>query len=159
MPKYQARSSDRTYPVTATDLAELDLHRTGEGTYHLLRNGKAHHVRVLELDRNEKSVRLTIDGQELFFSLLDARDQQIDALGFSATETVLNKHVYAPMPGLVLKVLVAEGAEVTAGTPLIILEAMKMENVLKAEGDGVVTTIAVNKGDAVEKKQLLISVE
>jgi len=55
--------------------------------------------------------------------------------------------------------MVAVGDEVAADTPLLILEAMKMENVLKSEGEGVVKSIAVTKGDAVEKKQLLIEIE
>jgi biotin carboxyl carrier protein len=63
------------------------------------------------------------------------------------------------MPGLVLALMVKPGDHVTEGTPLIILEAMKMENVLKAEVDGEVKAIPVEKGQAVEKKQLLIEID
>ena len=63
------------------------------------------------------------------------------------------------MPGLVLDVMVAEGDTVEAGTPLLILEAMKMENVLKSEGDGTIKSIKITKGEAVEKRQLLIEIE
>lgn len=159
MPTYQAKTGDRTYPVSDQDLAALDLQRTGPDTYHLLKDGKAFDVKVLQVSRAEKQIKLLINGQELSFALRDEVDQQIDALGFSTAATVINKHVMAPMPGLVLDILVEAGAEVEAGTPLIILEAMKMENVLKAEGDGVVTELHVAKGEAVEKKQLLISVD
>ncbi|MEM1216899.1 MAG: biotin/lipoyl-containing protein, partial [Bacteroidota bacterium] len=67
--------------------------------------------------------------------------------------------VLAPMPGLILDVLVAAGQAVEKGTPLVILEAMKMENVLKAAGPGTVKAIAVQQGAAVDKKQLLIEME
>ncbi len=65
--------------------------------------------------------------------------------------------VRAPMPGMVLKVMVAEGDAVEKGTPLLILEAMKMENILKADADGVIEKVHVREGAAVEKGQLLIS--
>ena len=57
---------------------------------------------------------------------------------------------------MVLNILVAEGQDVKKGDPLIVLEAMKMENVLKSPTDGIVKKIAVNKGIAVEKNQVLI---
>lgn len=67
--------------------------------------------------------------------------------------------VRAPMPALVGSVLVAKGETVKPGQGLIILEAMKMENEIKAHADGVVKEILVQKGSAVEKNELLISFE
>jgi biotin carboxyl carrier protein len=64
--------------------------------------------------------------------------------------------VKAPMPGMVFNVLVSEGQDIKKGDPLIVLEAMKMENVLKSPTDGTVKKIAVTKGVAVEKNQVLI---
>ena len=64
--------------------------------------------------------------------------------------------VKAPMPGMVLNILVKEGDEVKKGDALIILEAMKMENILKSPSDGHIKKIAINKGVAVEKNQILI---
>ena len=63
------------------------------------------------------------------------------------------------MPGLILDVLVSAGDTVAKDDPLIILEAMKMENVLKSAGDGVVKSIEVAKGQAVDKNQILIELE
>ena len=62
----------------------------------------------------------------------------------------------APMPGLLLNVLVSEGDTVKKGDVIFILEAMKMENALKAMQDGIVKEICVKKGQTVEKNQLLI---
>ena len=62
------------------------------------------------------------------------------------------------MPGLVVRIQVELGQQVTAGTPLIVLEAMKMENQLKAPADGTVTEIRVQPGAAVEKGHILITV-
>ncbi|MNF18105.1 2-oxoglutarate carboxylase large subunit [compost metagenome] len=60
------------------------------------------------------------------------------------------------MPGLVLKVLVAENTEVKKGDNLLILEAMKMENILKSSTDGTVKKVLVVQGDKVEKNQVLV---
>jgi biotin carboxyl carrier protein len=60
------------------------------------------------------------------------------------------------MPGLVLKILAEPGQAVNKGDSLIILEAMKMENVIKATGPGTVKAICVNEKDTVDKNQLLI---
>ncbi len=63
----------------------------------------------------------------------------------------------SPMPGLVIKILVKEGDEIKKGDSLIVLEAMKMENMLKAQGDGIVKAIKVQPGNAVVKGEILIS--
>jgi biotin carboxyl carrier protein len=65
----------------------------------------------------------------------------------------------APMPGLVVRVLVEEGHQVTAGQGLVVLEAMKMENELHAPRMGTVSAVLVRKGDQVERGQLLVALE
>jgi len=74
----------------------------------------------------------------------------------SATSDEKMDHVKAPMPGLVLDILVEVGQTINKGDNLLVLEAMKMENIIKASGTGIVKNIKVNKKDAVEKNQLLI---
>jgi biotin carboxyl carrier protein len=63
------------------------------------------------------------------------------------------------MPGLVLNVFVEVGQEVQKGDNLLVLEAMKMENIIKATGTGKVKNIVVNQKQAVDKNQLLIEME
>jgi biotin carboxyl carrier protein len=60
------------------------------------------------------------------------------------------------MPGLIIDLRVKEGDQVKAGDPLLILEAMKMENIIKASGDSIVKSLKVKKGETVEKNQVLI---
>jgi biotin carboxyl carrier protein len=67
------------------------------------------------------------------------------------------KEIKAPMPGLVLKLLVKEGDTVKKNDPVLILEAMKMENVIKSPGDATVSKIHAQEKTAVEKGQLLVS--
>ncbi|MTI94523.1 MAG: biotin/lipoyl-binding protein [Firmicutes bacterium] len=67
--------------------------------------------------------------------------------------------VTAPMPGTVLKVIAAEGDTVSAGQPLLILEAMKMENKITAPAAGTVSEIAVSQGQSVDTGQLLVRID
>jgi biotin carboxyl carrier protein len=67
--------------------------------------------------------------------------------------------IKAPMPGLILEINVAEGAEVKENDALLILEAMKMENVLNSPRDGVIKSISVAQGETVDKNALLIEFE
>ena len=65
----------------------------------------------------------------------------------------------APMPGLVLDILVKEGDKINKGDTLIVLEAMKMENALKAIADATVKKVSVKKGNTVDKNQVLVQLE
>lgn len=63
------------------------------------------------------------------------------------------------MPGLVVAIHVAEGEPVKAGQPLAVVEAMKMENVLRAERDGTVAKVAAKKGDSLAVDQVILEFE
>jgi len=66
--------------------------------------------------------------------------------------------VYAPLPGLILDVMIKEGDVVNAGQNLILMEAMKMENQIQAPHDGIINKVYVKKGDSIEEEQLLIEI-
>ena len=88
----------------------------------------------------------------------DERSRHIRLLAAAGQGVAGQTTLKAPMPGLVLRVLVVVGDQVAAGAPLLALEAMKMENELKAAGPGVVTAVLVTPGQAVEKGQKLLEV-
>jgi propionyl-CoA carboxylase alpha chain len=77
-----------------------------------------------------------------------AREAELAALMPMKAAADMSKFLLCPMPGLVKAVQVSEGAEVKAGDPLAIVEAMKMENVLRAERDGVVKSIKARPGES-----------
>jgi biotin carboxyl carrier protein len=86
----------------------------------------------------------------------DEVDQQILKMNLKSKKTNLLLELKAPMPGVVRQVHFKNGDAVVKGDALIILEAMKMENVLRAPFDGIVGEISVKPGEAVEKNQLLL---
>ena len=65
----------------------------------------------------------------------------------------------APMPGKIIEILVEEGSEVIAGEPILILEAMKMQNEISSQANGIVKKIAIRKNDSVMKDDLLMEID
>jgi biotin carboxyl carrier protein len=111
---------------------------------------------------------ITIDGQSVSFSLngrfveTTVKDEQellLEKLGFSTEKAGSAGNLSAPMPGKILELMVAEGDEVNEGDPVIILEAMKMENELKSPATGIVVKVDVKPNDNVEKNQSLLEIE
>jgi len=72
--------------------------------------------------------------------------------------TAREENASAPMPGQVLKILVKAGDRISAGDPLVILEAMKMEQTLRATMDGVVEAVRVKQGDVVAPGDVLVHI-
>ncbi|MFN4233882.1 MAG: acetyl-CoA carboxylase biotin carboxyl carrier protein subunit [Bacteroidia bacterium] len=137
----------------------LDVFKIKEGSFHVLENNKSYNIEVVSANYEEKQLVLLVNGNKYTINLRDKYDELLKSLGMDNLMANKVNELKAPMPGLVLDIFVAPGTVVKKGDPVIVLEAMKMENVLKAAGDGVVKKIAVEKKQAVEKNQLLISFE
>ncbi len=135
---------------------ELDVHESKEGSYHVLHNNKSYNIEVVELDNENNSVTLNINGQNYTSKVNTEIDILLKKLGMDNLTSKKVNELKAPMPGLVFKILVDVGQEVKEGDNLMILEAMKMENNLKSPTTGKIIEIAVDEGDAVEKNQILI---
>ena len=118
-----------------------------------------YNISVESFDPNSKSYTLSVNDVPIQLALKNGLDQLIDQLGLKSKKEEDVSQVLAPMPGLVIDVSVSVGDEVQKDDPLLVLEAMKMENVLKSKGSGIVKKIHVNKQDKVEKAQLLIEFE
>ncbi|MDF9795530.1 biotin carboxyl carrier protein [Catalinimonas alkaloidigena] len=130
-----------------------------EHTFHLLHEHRSYKIEVVKSDYSRKDFLLKINGRQIPVKLQDRFDQLIEAMGMQAADELADKEILAPMPGLVLQFHVNEGDEVKKGSPLLTLEAMKMENVLKSPGDGKVAKIHVEAGKSVEKNQLMVVLE
>lgn len=100
--------------------------------------------------------RLLVNGKELEARLVDPRDRRHGAGGAGEGG---HRDIKAAMPGKVVKVLVEAGQAVEAGTGLLILEAMKMQNEVRATAAGHVGAIRVNIGDTVASGQVLVTLE
>jgi biotin carboxyl carrier protein len=133
-----------------------DLIKVNDYQFHLIKNGTSYNVDVIKLNALEKTIVIKVNSQKFSLQLKDKYDELLHSLGLDAMASKKINEIKAPMPGMVLNILVAEGQEVKKGDALLILEAMKMENILKSPSDGVIKKIVAIKGHAVEKNQLLI---
>ena len=111
----------------------------------------------MSFDSVLKSIEIKVEGQRFRLNVKDKYDLLLEKLGLDHLDSSQARSLTSPMPGMILEVAVKKGDKVKKGDTLIILEAMKMENVLKAGADGIVDQCLVKKGDATEKNEVLIS--
>ncbi|HKW40429.1 MAG TPA: acetyl-CoA carboxylase biotin carboxyl carrier protein subunit [Gemmatimonadales bacterium] len=138
----------------------IDAHLVGvSGTplYHLLLGSESWTVAAQSLEGVGRWA-LGAVGERVEVAAVDERARQVAALRAQVAAPRGGAIVVAPMPGLVVRVEVAVGQRVEAGTGLVVVEAMKMENELRAARAGVVETIHVAVGQAVEKGASLVTV-
>ncbi|NSL90050.1 biotin/lipoyl-containing protein [Chitinophaga solisilvae] len=129
------------------------------GDYSIIMDGHSYQAQVLKVDKDTKTVVLQINQQQFEISIEEPIDQLLASMGIKDALTKKINDIKAPMPGLVLKVLVTPGQAIRKGDPVLILEAMKMENVFKATADAVVKEVKVTERTAVEKGEVLIVLE
>ncbi|MBX0291239.1 biotin/lipoyl-binding protein [Hymenobacter sp. HSC-4F20] len=133
-----------------------DLTPLGDGRYHILYNSQSYTAELVAIDYTAKTLALKLNGQRLELQAKDRFDLLLDKLGMSNAAASKVNELKAPMPGLIVDIRVAPGQAVQKGDPLLVLEAMKMENILKAPGDGTVAAIKVSLRDNVTKGQVLV---
>ena len=152
-----AIQTDQNQIIVDDAVIELDRIILNENTAHILYQNKSYLIEIVDSNKEDKSAVIKINGNIYTLNLEDQYDQLLKQLGMDSLAVSKILQIKAPMPGLVLSVLVSDGDEVKKGDNLLVLEAMKMENMIKSPTDGIVKNIAIIKGDKVEKNQLLIS--
>jgi biotin carboxyl carrier protein len=140
-------------------IVEANWQKIGDQKYHLIYNNVSYTVELLQSDDSAKELTVLVNGIKHQVSLSNKYDELLKQLGMDKLAGAKVNDVKAPMPGMVLRLHVKEGDMIKKGDALLVLEAMKMENVIKAAGDGVVKKINISEKTAVEKNQVLIVLE
>jgi len=133
-----------------------DMIPSAPGHFHILHENKSYRAEIEKAEPGSKNFSIKINGKRYPVQVKDKIDLLLEQMGIQAGAAGKVNALKAPMPGLIIDLKIQEGQPVTAGDPLLVLEAMKMENVIKSSGDGIVKSIKVKKGDSVEKGQLLV---
>lgn len=137
--------------------ASYSLEKISGQRYHLIFEYQSFEVELVGHNRDEKTIMVKLGNKEIQFEYKTETDILLESMGFEISKSAVLREFKAPMPGLVVDILVNEGDNISKGDALMVLEAMKMENILKSPGDAVIKKIEVSKGAAVEKNQKLIS--
>lgn len=136
-----------------------DIQWTSASEASILMNNKSYTAQIEKIDRDSKEVVLRINGNRMVLAIREDIDLLLEKMGINMAAGLKAAPLKAPMPGLVLKILVSPGQQVQKGDPLLILEAMKMENVLKATAPATIKAIRAEERTAVEKGTVLIEME
>lgn len=123
---------------------------------HLIKGSESIEAELLSIDHETKSLQIRLGYQTATLELKDRFDLLLEKMGMNSLGSGSIKDIKAPMPGLILDLKVNPGDVVKKGDVVLILEAMKMENIIKSPGDGVVKEVKVNLKQSVEKNQVLI---
>ena len=136
-----------------------DLQPRGNSAWHLILNNRSYNVRLIDQNAVEHTLTFLINNRSYTLAVRDQFDELLDKMGMSVDDTAHLNELKAPMPGLVVDIVAEPGTAVEKGDTLLILEAMKMENVIKASGAATVKALHIEKGQSVEKNQLLMTFE
>jgi biotin carboxyl carrier protein len=127
--------------------------------FDITHNGVVFHGEIMTDDSENRALTVKINHRVFQVKRKGELDEIIASLGFDKPKIRKLKELAAPMPGRVTSIHIELGQAIQPGDPILSLEAMKMENVLKAEGIGVVSAINIQQGDVVEKGSVLVSFE
>ncbi len=138
------------------EAVDVNIEQAGVDTlYSVLFGGRSYELLI---EPNRYTYDIMLKGEFYSVQVEDERSRRVNA----SRKMVLPEGelaVVAPIPGLVVKVLVAEGDEIEEGQPLVLLEAMKMENELRALRPGKVKQVKVAAGQRVEQNAVLLVLE
>lgn len=139
--------------------AAWDASEQPNGLVSVLYKGKSYTAIIESVDRQNKEVSIRVNGEVYKTSIKEPIDLLLSNMGLDLKSMQKVEPVKAPMPGMVLKVLVTPGQQINKGDGLVVLEAMKMENILKATTTATVKAIKVAERTVVEKGAVLIELE
>jgi biotin carboxyl carrier protein len=134
----------------------IDIQTLSNKQFHILKDNKSYSAEFINFDPTTKTFLLKVDGEKFEVEIKEKLDLLLEKMGMNESNSIQVEEIKAPMPGLIIDIKVSEGQEVELGETIMILEAMKMENILKSPRKGIIKSIKVKKGQSVEKNQLLI---
>ena len=140
------------------DLKDIQLEKLDENLFKVISSSGDKIIEVLDIDLSSKKMRIRHDHHTYLISFQDELDRVLEKLGINSSDQSGETTLKAPMPGRILEVSVEVGQSVSEGDGLLVLEAMKMENVLRAEMAGTIKKINVSAEESVDKNQVLVEI-
>ena len=150
--------SDRYEATVNGQKRDLHIHKLQATRALMFLDGQSHEVDIHSVGYDGNPM-VFMQGMEIPVVVEDYNLAQMRKMAGLNTSTLVEKTFKAPMPGLVLEARVEPGQKVKPGQPLVVIEAMKMENILKAKAPAVIKSVNVSPKTSVEKGDVLIEFE
>lgn len=142
--------------IINTNKVKADIRQLSPLTWHVIEQLQSYNVEVVNFDKAIKTAQIRVNNNIYNITAKDQFDVLLEKMGLTGLASAKISELKAPMPGMVLKVFVEEGASIQKGDSLFVLEAMKMENIIKSPVDTVIKAIKIKPGDKIEKGQILL---
>ena len=152
---FELNGSKNDLTITGNE-SNIQFEKIADNHFSILIGTSSYNAELIHLDAASKTACIKVNGNKYDLVLKDQYDDLLKSLGIDAGVAKKINDIKAPMPGLVLKVLVKDGDVIKKGDNLLVLEAMKMENSIKAPADATIKAIKITPGDKVEKNQVMI---
>lgn len=164
---FKATIQGRNFIITGDDNTIIidnlpvnaDILEFKKGKFHILLENQSYTAEILSVDKELKICIIKVGDSTITVNLKDNYDILLQDIGIDAIVGKKVNNIKAPMPGMVLQVMVENGQEIKKGDSIVVLEAMKMENILKSPVDGIIRKIHVSMGDKVEKNQVMVNLD
>jgi biotin carboxyl carrier protein len=162
--RYQVTIGDNTYDLRlradhvmiGETEKNLSFEPVDHGSWLLSLDGRSYRI---QLEERTNQLSLSVNGQAFDVLVKSELDLLMEKYGMAETIDAAAREVRAPMPGLVLRMMAEPGLRVEAGDGLVVLEAMKMENEIRASRGGTIKAVHASEGTPVSKNALLIEFE
>jgi len=141
------------------EVSVLDVTAVKNSKYHILLDNKSVEAELVRSSFYKKEYTIRVNSNTYQIKITNPLDILIKKLGFSLGPSKKYNIVKAPMPGIIIGLPIKKGDAVKQGDTVLILEAMKMENVILCQKDGIVKSVFVKLGETVEKGKLLVELE
>jgi biotin carboxyl carrier protein len=164
---FRANIGERTFLLVEEDSefiidgkkTNIDILEYSQGKFHILLGTHSYTAEVISFNRETKTFDIKVGQSILTVNLKDKYDDLLTEIGIDVIAGKKVNDIKAPMPGMVLHVMVENGQNIKKGDAIVVLEAMKMENILKSPADGVIKKVHVSMGDKVEKNQIMVNLD
>ncbi len=138
---------------------KIEIKQIKDSEYRIQSGAKHLQVFLIKSKSSMKTSFWWINGEKYIVNSETDLDQRLRKLGMNSGNEKKVNELCAPMPGLILSVKFSNGDKVKKGDTILILEAMKMENLIKSQITGVIKNIYVKEGETIEKNSLMVSFE
>jgi biotin carboxyl carrier protein len=132
-----------------------EITKVDDSAFLVIMNNKPYYLSIIKKGKDRRSFQLLVNNRPVSVRINHQSETATSESSAPGAKRLV-EYIKAPMPGLIADILVSDGEDVIDGQPLLILKAMKMENILRAPHDGTIRLVLVENGQKISKDEVLI---